>query len=62
MWTHIRHFLCEQSGLGLHCLSKRLLKQTTFVAIGPFKVNDAKLLSTVLKYDREFRNSHDCIW
>ena len=41
MWTKIRLLLREQSGLGLHCSSKRLLKQfsrrqkqASFVVIG----------------------------
>ena len=41
MWNQIRLLLQEQSELGLHCLTKRLLKlfsrlqkQTTFVVMG----------------------------
>ena len=46
MWTQIRLLLQEQSNLGPHCLTKRLLKQfsrrqkqTTFVVIGVQRVN-----------------------
>ena len=42
MWAHIRQ---EKSDLGLHCLTKRLLKhinrrqkQATFVMIGAFRI------------------------
>ena len=49
MYTLIRLLLQEQSDIGLHCLSKRLLKyfnrrqkQTTFVVIGALRVNMKK--------------------
>ena len=46
MWTQIKMLIQEQFDMGLHCLTKRLLKhlggqqkQTTFVVIGALRVN-----------------------